>query len=449
MTDRSTMRITDRIAGAWNALTGSREPVASTALTARTEPTVEILDAVDIPNGSLTSSDAIKMGLFGPIGNFFGPVVTDATAMQVGTVYACLSKLGGAVSQLPLHEYVLDQVGERARVTPPSPLWWLLNESPANAWTAAAWKQWIVRCVKLRGDQHTEIIRSRTGAPIGLKPHHPDCTQVRTVGGRLRYDVIDIETKRVYGVDQDDMLHFTGFGFDGERSMSAIKWAARSAVASELGAAQYLGKSVVEGGMPRVSLEMPGAMNKEQMAALRQSWVDIYGDGNGGKLPLILANGAKAHELSISPVDLELLATRKFDKATICEVLGVPPIIVGDSEKTSSWGTGIEQITLGWVRFDIQPMLCGWEEELNRKLFRRASRFVEFSLEALMRGDSKAQGEAFRAALGGPGTGDGWMTVNEIRKLKNLPALTDPEADEPFRAQRGTVTPAKQTSAQA
>jgi HK97 family phage portal protein len=431
-----------RIAAAWSTLAGGSAPAP------RIEPTVEILDAaVDAPNGSITSSEAVRMGLFGPPGNFFGPAVTDSTAMQVGTVYACLAKLGGAVSQLPLHEYLLDQAGERQRVSPASPLWWLLNESPSSAWTASAWKQWIVRCVKLRGDQHTEIIRSRTGTVLGLKPHHPDCTQARTVGGRLRYDVYDTETGRAYGVDQDDMLHFTGFGFDGERSMSAIKWAARSAVASELGAAQYMGASITEGGMPRIALEMAGNLNEQQRRDLRQSFVDIYGGGDGGKLPLILANGAKAHELSISPVDLELLASRKFDKATICEVLGVPPIIVGDSEKTSSWGTGIEQITLGWLRFDISPMLCGWEEEMNRKLFRRAGRFVEFSLEGLMRGDSKAQAEAFRAALGGPGTGDGWMTVNEIRKLKNLPAIADPEADKPFRAQRAVQTPAQPATA--
>ena len=439
-----------RLAAAWAALAASPTGAQLVPID-RPEPAFEVLDAAEnIPAGTLSYSDAIKLGIFGPITQTFGPPVTDYTALQVGTVYSCLAKLAGAVSQLPLHEYVVGADGERARVTPPSPLWWLLNESPANAWTAAAWKQWIVRCVKLRGDQHTEILRSRTGVPIGLKPHHPDCTQTRTVDGRLRYDVIDIETQRVYGVDQDDMLHFTGFGFDGERSMSAIKWAARSAVAAELGAAQYMGKSLVEGGMPRVAIEVPGAMNKDQQGTLRQSWLDIYGDGNGGKVPLVLANGAKANELSISPVDMELLATRRFDKATICEVLGVPPILIGDSEKTSSWGTGIEQITIGWLRFDIQPMVAGWEEELNRKLFRRAGRFLEFSTEALLRGDSKAQSEFFRSALGGPGTGDGWMTVNEVRKLKNLPALADPEADQPFRAQRGTISSTGvQTSAQA
>ncbi len=398
---------------------------------------------LDHPNGTLTAAEALRLGLFGGA-DTFGPPVTDATALQVGTVYSCLTKLGGAVSQLPLHEY-RSRVGERERVQPPSQLWWLLNESPDAAWTAAAWKNWIVRCVKLRGDQHTEILR-RGQDPVGFKVHHPDNVLPSRVDGRLRYACRDADTGEVYGVDQDDMLHFTGFGFDGLRSMSAIKWAARSAIATELGAAKYIGKTITEGGMPRIALEYPNNLDKKQADDLRQSYVAIYGEGQGAKLPLVLANGGKARELSISPVDMELLASRKLDKQTICEVMGVPPIIIGDSENTSAWGTGVEQVTLGWVRFDIQPLLAGWEEELNRKLFRRAGRFLEFSLEALLRGDSKAQAEAFRAALGGPGTGDGWMTVNEVRALKNLPRLNDPEADAPFKAQRAQSAPNNTTT---
>ena len=394
--------------------------------------------------GSLQSSDLVRMGIFGPPGQAFGPVVTDQTAMQVGTVYACLEKLGGAVLQLPLHQYRLDRDGDRERVTPPTWLWWLLNESPTPAWTAASWKEWIVRCVKLRGDQHTEIVRGRSGEAVELIVHHPDCVQPRLVDRRLRYDVVDVDTGKVRGVDQDDMLHFAGFGFDGIRSLSAIKWAARNSIANSLGAALYMGKTIAEGGMPRIALNYPNNLSPEQANLLRESFARIYGNGEGGRLPLVLTNGGTAKELSISPVDLELMAARKMDKADICEAMGVPPIIIGDSEKTSSWGTGVEQVTLGWVRFSVQPMLARWEEEINRKLFRQAGQFVEFSLDALLRGDSKSQSEAFRAALGGPGTGDGWMSINEIRKLKNLPRLDDPEADKPFRAQRGGAAPAPQ-----
>lgn len=389
----------------------------------------------DHPNGSLTAEQAWKMGLFGPRAAW-GRAVTDTSALQVGTVYACLSKLAGAISQLPVHEY--RQRPTRERIEPASSLWWLLNESPDPAWTASAWKQWIVRCVKLRGDQHTEIVR-RGAEPIALRVHHPDNVVAKRSGGRLTYSCRDPETNRIYGVDQDDMLHFTGFGFDGERSMSAIKWAARNAVATELAAADYIGKSVAEGGMPRVALEYPNQVTPKMAAELREDYSATYGAGQGAQFPLVLAHGGKARELSISPVDMELLATRKLDKQTICEVMGVPPIIIGDSEKASSWGTGIEQVILGWVKFEIAPLVAGWEEELNRKFFRRAGRYLEFSFESLLRGDSKSQGEAFRAALGGPGTGDGWLSVDEVRTLLNRPPTGDPLHAKPFTAQRNTT----------
>lgn len=398
------------------------------------------------PNGSLTAAEAMRIGLFGPGAGSFGPAVTDSSALQVGTVFACLSKLGGAVSQLPLHEY--RERPERQLVTPATPLWWLLNESPEPTWTASAWKQWIVRCVKLRGDQHTEILR-RGADVVGFRVHHPDAVVASRKDGRLQYACRHPDTQEIYGVDQDDMLHFTGFGFDGVSSMSAIKWAARNAIATELGAAKYIGKTITEGGMPRVALEYPNNLNPHDAAALRDSFAAIYGQAEGGRLPLVLANGGKAHELSISPVDMELLASRRLDKQTICEVMGVPPIIIGDSEKSSSWGTGVEQILLAWVKFDLAPMLSGWEEELNRKLFRRAGRFVEFNLGALLRGDSKAQSDSFRAALGGPGTGDGWMSVNEVRRLLNLPKLDGDGYDQPFRAQRGTGPAAGSTGGNA
>ena len=398
-------------------------------------------EAVSHAPNSLSAQEAVRMGIFGDLPNTRGPAVTDGSAMQVGTVYSCLDKLGGAVGQLPLHHYSLDAEGERDRVTPPSPIWWLVNESPTPAWTASAWKDWIVRCVKLRGDQHTLILRNRAGAPVELMPLHPDAVRPRRRGNRIVYDWLNPDTGKVQGFDQDDVLHFTGFGFDGLRSMSAIKWAARNAVSNSLAAASYMSRTLTEGGMPRIALEYTGKLTNDGAKLVRDSFASIYGQPDGAKLPLVLSEGGKAHELSISPVDLELLSARKFDKGEICEVLGVPPIIIGDSEKTSSWGSGVEQITLAWVKFSIQPMLARWEEELNRKLFRRAGQFLEFNLAGLLRGDSKAQSEAFRSAIGGPGSGDGWLSVNEVRRLINSRPFQDPDFDKPFRAQRGGNKP--------
>lgn len=405
---------------------------------------------VTLRNDVLSSDAAGMLELFRPVNTSSGYAVTDQTSMLVTTVYACLSKLGGVVLQLPLHQYRLGLAAGRERVLPPSKLWWMLNESPTAAWTAASWKEWIVRCVHLRGDQVTEIIRdprpSQAGAPIALLPHHPDLVNIRryvhhdTGEPRLAYDLHDINTGALHTVDQDDVLHFTGFGFDGRRSISVIQHAARNAVGNSLAASDFMGKSIGQGAMPKIALTVPGKLDKTQADQLRESFVATYGSGpTQQRLPLVLTEGGTAAPLTISPVDMQLLESRQLDAQQICEACGVPPIILGNSDKTSSWGTGVEQITIGFVKFTVKPHLARWEEELNRKLFRRAGQFVEFELDALLRGDSKAQADAFRLALGGPGSGDGWMSVNEVRKLKNLPAYPDAEYDKPFRAQRGTV----------
>jgi phage portal protein BeeE len=98
--------------------------------------------------------------------------------------------------------------------------------------------------------------------------------------------------------------------------------------------------------------------------------------------------------------------------------------MIGEMEKQSSWGTGIEQTGIGFVKYTLGPHLTRIEQELNRKLFRDGRFFVEFNRDGLMEGDSKAQAEYFTKALGGPGS-QGWLSVNEVRRLKNMPPKKD------------------------
>jgi HK97 family phage portal protein len=396
--------------GLWNALTGWARP--------------------SFKNQTVVSSNVDGMNeLFRPVSSPSGYAVTDKTALQVSTVYACITVLAGTIAQLPVAQYRLQPDGMRKPIKRNN-LWYLLNETPAPAWTAASWKEWIVRCVILRGDQHTEIIRSKTGASlgevVGFKIHHPDNVVVRRVGDRLAYDVMDITTAKGYTVDQDDMLHFTGMGFDGLRSQSAIQNGARTAIGNSLASTDYSGKSIGGGAMPQISIQYPNKMGADQTELLRKSFVATYGQGGGEsnarRLPLVLTEGAEVKELSISPVDMELLSSREYEDAQICNAIGVPPILIGNGKNTSNWGTGVEQITLGWVKFRVKPHLRRWQEEMNRKLYRNAGPFLEFDLDELLRGDSKAQADADRASLGGA-QGDGWRTPNEVRASRNLPPL--------------------------
>jgi HK97 family phage portal protein len=96
--------------------------------------------------------------------------------------------------------------------------------------------------------------------------------------------------------------------------------------------------------------------------------------------------------------------------------------MIGAQDTTSSWGTGIEQVTLGFVKFTLQPYLTRIEQEINRKLIRKPDEFVEFNLKGLLRGDTKAENESLRQARGGS-QGPGWLTLNEIRRIDNLPPI--------------------------
>ena len=364
-----------------------------------------------------------------------GQPVTDTTAMQVSTLVACLQVLSGTITPLVVNIFKMIQQedgSERHTKLARSNLWWLLNESPYPGWTAASWKEWIILCIALRGDSHAVIVRDKSllagGAIKFFRPLHPDCVCARYlngIGGAVVYDVVE-EDGAMKTYPADDILHFPGFGFDGLHSYSLIGWAAKSALGNALAANDYAGRTFREGAMPRILLKYPKKMEPSQADVIRDAFVATYGGTNGSKFPLVLPEGADARELSLTPEDAQLLQTRAFEKDEICEAAGVPPILVGRSEKVSAWGSGIEQITLGFVRFRIRPELKRWAEELNRKIYRKAPNYIAFDLTELLAGDSKAQADFFKAALGGPGA-QGWMTPDEVRARFNMPPLPNGE----------------------
>lgn len=345
-----------------------------------------------------------------------GVAVTPTSAMRVSAVFACVRIIAGAIASLPWHIYRRTAQG-RDRVEG-DPLWWLLNEQPTDAWTAASHWHLVAANILLRGDAYTLIDRNAAGLPRALIPLKWADVEVTTENGRLKYWIGgDLRIKR----DQDDVLHFPGFGFDGEKGMSVIQWAARNAAGTAMAMDEYSGKFFAGGAHPSIVLNAPGKMSPDQIGNLQRAFAEKYaGVDNAHRLPLVLTEGLKAEPLSITAEDSQLLDARKFQVIDIARAFGVPPHMIGETSASTSWGSGIESMSRGFVTYTLQPHLIPIEQELNRKLFRTSGRFIEANRDALMEGDSKAQAEYFRAALGGPGTGQGWMTVDDVRKLKNL-----------------------------
>lgn len=348
-----------------------------------------------------------------------GAAVTPESAMRASTVFACVRLIAGTFVSMPLH--VFERVGDiRQRAN--LPVWWLLNEQPCPLLSAASFWQWMTKDKLLRGDGIAALGRTQGGQVEQIIPLARENVLIeRGRDSRLRYYVSD--NGEFYGLDQDDVLHFPGFGFDGTRGMSVIKFAAKQAIGTALSAEEFAGKFFANGMVPSGVIEIPGPLKEESTEQLRRSWEKRYAGNRNSHRPLVLTNAAKYTQLSLNAEDAQLLESRKFSVIDIARAFGVPPFMVGETEKTSSWGTGIEQLSIGWLRFGIGPEAVATEQEINRKLWPKSERyFAEFQRAGLLSGDSKTESEVFRQGLGGS-NGPGWRTVNEIRRILNLPPI--------------------------
>ncbi|KIA79651.1 nucleoid-structuring protein H-NS, partial [Chromobacterium piscinae] len=168
-----------------------------------------------------------------------------------------------------------------------------------------------------------------------------------------------------------------------------------------------------------VLLTTEAKLGSEQKQDLRDEIEQRYhGLHNTGR-PLVLSGQYKLERLRLSPVDMQILQARQFSVVEIARIFGVPPHLVGATDKATSWGSGLESMTLGFIKFTLRRHLEAIQQEMNRKLFPgMPGLFCEFNLDALQEGDSVAQAGYFSKALGGPGA-QGWMAVNEVRKAKN------------------------------
>ena len=399
------------------------------------------------PQVTNVTYDQSVMEAFGALPGAAGVNVTPVTAMRVAAVFACVQKIAGAISTLPLDVFKTD--GETPVKQPRDDLWYKLNEQPSPQYTAASHWEGVSVNQLLRGDSFTWIKRGfnntiREFLPLPWLAVHP---QLQT-DGSVRY-YINYQGISTW-VPPEEILHFPGFGFDGLKSMSVIAYAARNAVGNAIAMDEYSGKFFQNGAHPSIILKSPGKMTQEQIATLQAAFAAKHsGLDNAHRLPLVLTEGLEAKEISLSAEDAQLLEARKFQVIDIARAFGVPPHMIGETSASTSWGSGIESMSRGFVTYTLQPHLKRIEQELNRKLYPRdVGRFIRFDREALIEGDSKAQAEYNRAALGGPGTGQGWMSVDEIRKAKGLAPrggtsaeIYDPRALTPEAAPNPSTNP--------
>lgn len=365
--------------------------------------------------GSLTLSELTAMIGASAVSSS-GASVTADTAMKVSAVYGCVSLIAGAISTLPLGVF---QRTAEGRDKADHPYWWLFNEQASEAWTSAAALEYLISSKLFYGDGFGRLIRSnRSNQVTGWEPLHPLSVQPFKHEGRALYRVTK-SGEAPYTLDSSDMIHLPSLGFDGLTSPSPITYAAREAIGTAISAQQFSGQFFAGGANFDYALKTTSKLTTEQLNQLKAS---LLGRAqNGGRGPLILSGGLEPAQLSVNSKDAEILATRLFTVEEICRVFGVPPHMVGHTDKTTSWGSGIESQGIGFVRYTLQRHLTPMQQELNRKLWPVRERFfVEHITAALERGDLKGRYEAYRIALGRAGEMP-FMEPDEVRRLENMP----------------------------
>ena len=355
--------------------------------------------------------------LFG--GTTSGKAVNERTAMQTSAVYACVRILSESIAGLPLHVYRYTSDGGKERTTM-HPLYRLLHDEPNREMTSFVFRETLMAHLLLWGNAYAQIIRDGRGYPVALYPMLPDRMSVdRDSQGELVYTYQS--DKGQVKLRKESVLHIPGLGFDGLIGYSPIAMA-KNAVGLALATEDYGAAFFANGANPGGVLEHPGVIKPEQADRLRESWATQFGGANAHKVA-VLEEGLKFHQMSIPPEQAQFLETRKFQINEIARIFRVPPHMVGDLEKSSF--SNIEQQSLEFVKYTLDPWVVRWEQSLQQSLIlpsEKSAVFIRFNLDGLMRGDYQSRMQGYSV-----GIQNGFYSVNDVRGLEDLNLLPDSE----------------------
>jgi HK97 family phage portal protein len=384
-----------------------------------------------MPKNAVTPMDGVLRGtdIFDAFTGGASGAPSENEAMAVTAVYACVNLISGAIAALPMHVYRRANDGDLQRDAN-NELWWILNEQFCPRWSASTAWSFVMASKLLHGDGFAEILRApRSGRILGLVPIHP--IRVRVIatpdGSRLVYEVQpdptivspSSESARVRVIDQDDMLHFAGFGFNGLRGMSALRNSLRTSGRLAISAQDFSNSFLQNAGRPDFALKTPNNLTDEKFQQLQAALDKHRSPANSGR-PIILEGGLDIETITMPIEDMQLVETRKFQIEEIARAFNVPPFMIGHTENSTSWGTGIEAMGAGFVRYALRDHMNGVHNEINRKFFRTPDFCAEFDTAELERGDFKSMVEAVRIAMGRAGEPP-IMSTEEGRSMLRLP----------------------------
>lgn len=368
-----------------------------------------------------------------------GKNVTEETAIQISTVYACVRVLAETIASLPLNVYESDGKGG-SRIAENHPLEYLLHDAPNEEMTSFIWREQMMTQILLRGNSYSQIVRSGKTAILSIYPLlSSNMTVDRDDSGALTYKY-QMADENTITLSPSEVLHIPGMGFDGIMGYSPIALM-KTTLGLTLAAEEYGSKVFGNGATPAGVLTHPNRLKDPEK--LRNAWNAAYGgSANAGKIA-ILEEGMKFERISMPNSEAQFLETRKFQVSEICRIYRVPPHMVGDLEHATF--SNIEHQSISFAVHTIRPWLVRIEQSMNKALFsenERGKYFVKFNMDGLMRGDYKSRMEGYAIARQ-----NGWMSADDIRGLENLNPIGAAKGGEEYLV-NGNMIPIKQAGQQ-
>lgn len=350
-------------------------------------------------------------------------VVNSSSVMGLSTASACIGLISGTISSLSADVYRKNE--SRLKVLAGDhQLQGVLDDPNGDQSPIDFWEQMSLG-LELWGNAYAVIERHRDGINA-LVPVRPDIMRVeRTSSGALKYTWYD---DRRHEEPEDRVFHIRGFGGDPLGGLSPLSYA-RNTFGTAQAIERAAGRTFVNGVRPSIALESDKLFSSEQRKEAEDRLATKYqGAMNAGR-PMLFDNGLKVKQISFNPEDAQMLQSRGFSVEEVCRVYGVPPFMVGHTEKVTSFGSGLEQQILGFQKFTLRKRLKKIEQAIRKQLMspedQRAGYSVSFNLEDLLRADTKARSDFYKAMLETK-----VFVINEVRALEGKEPV--PWGNEPW-----------------
>jgi len=374
-----------------------------------------------LPRNFDEQAESVLRSLYG--NPFGGRQVTHETALRIATVYACVRVIAESVAQLPIKIYRPTATGpEEVRDHPAAKL---LKREP-NGWqTAFEFREMMQGFSALRGNGYAAVQRDpATHKPVALIPINPQRVTIFKTGTGVAYKVTnDAGVEKI--LSRYDMLHYRGLssdGFVGESPVSLMRNVFGLAATLE----QTSQAMFANGAKPAGVLEHPQQLSDEAAKRIKATFDSSFGGTEKVGSTLVLEEGMKWSQVGLSFEDAQLLESKKFSVEEIARSFRVPLHMLQSTEKSTSWGTGIEQMTLGFIMFTLGPWLKRTEETNDAVLLTEKEKdegyYHKHNVNALLRGDFKTRMDGYAVGLL-----NGIYSINEVRRLEELQEIPDNE----------------------